>query len=181
MRNALSLATLALAGVSGLALAGNAAAASRVLDRTMVCALGQGWVQVGVAPDVRTTPGILAVTGNSAAGTFPFVSIDTERGAFVDTKRCRGTAIRVPLSAKGLPGPPAVFNTGATCQTPGRVLVHVRYEYLPGNHAKGYVCGRMVSAALAFRVYKTRRPVTFARLTANGTKSKFFNAASCTV
>lgn len=151
----------------------------RVLDRTLVCAMGQGWVNVGASPDAGVTPGVVVVTGNSTGATFPFVSVDTERGAYIDRKHCRSTSIRVPLTPKGLPGPPAVTNTDAACPTPGRVLVHIRYEYLPGRHAKGYVGGRLRSASLAVRLYKTKRPLAFAKLTANGTKSQFFSAASC--
>jgi predicted aconitase with swiveling domain len=151
----------------------------RVLDRTLVCAMGQGSVNVGASPDAGVTPGVVTVTGNSTGGTFPFVSIDTDRGAYIDARHCRSTSIRVPLTPKGLPGPPAVTNTDAACPTPGRVLVRIRYEYLPGPHAKGYVGGRLRSASLAVRLYKTKRPLAFAKLTLNGTRSQFFSAASC--
>jgi hypothetical protein len=139
--------------------------------------MGKGWVSVGASPDAGVTPGLVSVNGNPAAGTLlPFVGVDTDRGAYVDTRRCRSTNIRVPLTARGLPGPPALVNVGVSCPTPGRVLVHVRYEYVTGAHAKGYVGGRLVSASLAVRTYKTRKPLAFAKLTVNGTRSQFFNA-----
>jgi hypothetical protein len=52
---------------------------------------------------------------------------------------------------------------------------------VPGSHAAGYdVGGRLISAFLAARTYRTRKPLAFARLTANGKTSQLYSAASCT-
>jgi hypothetical protein len=169
--------------------AGAFSTAARAFDRTVVCADDDGVVTVGSSPltthhqgaVVADDAGSMSAGGPTDPATLPFLGADTERGAFLNLKRCVATKIRVRLTRKGLPVPPVLFGTVARCPVSGRVLLRLRYTYVPGPHARGYaVGGRLVSAFLAARTYRTRKPLAFARLTANGNKSQLYSAASCT-
>jgi hypothetical protein len=64
----------------------------------------------------------------------------------------------------------------------GRVLVRLRYAYVPGAHpAFTEVGGRFISAALAVRSFRTLKPLAFATLTRTGLRAQLYSAASCTI
>jgi hypothetical protein len=164
---------------------------TRVFERTVVCKTKIGFVSVGARPigEGRYHPGILFVTDNlSGVGTSPSFAVVVAvnsgpdlntRGVSVDTKRCTRTSNAVPLTRKGLPSP-VPFGVSAICPTGGRVLVHLRYTYVPGTHHPDLqVGGRTISALLAIRSYKTLKAVAFVKLTAGGTKLQFSYAGSC--
>jgi hypothetical protein len=162
----------------------------KVFDRTVVCATRIGWISVGGGPRGTDTshPGTLYVNGDSSSGSLPLAGVQAvtsrpdpppTRGAYLDTKHCSPTTNKVPLTRKGLPAPVA-FGADATCPTGGRVLVHLRYTYVPGEHHPYFdVGGRLISASLAVRAYRTLKPVAFAALTAGGRKFQFSSARSC--
>jgi hypothetical protein len=161
----------------------------KVFDRTVVCATRIGWIRVGGGPrgTDASHPGGLYVNGDSSAGSLPLAGVQAvssnpgppTRGAYLDTKHCSPTANKVPLTRKGLPAPVA-FGRDATCPTGGRVLVHLRYTYVPGAHHSYFtVGGRLISASLAVRAYKTLKPVAFASLTAGGNTFQFSSAPAC--
>jgi hypothetical protein len=129
-------------------------ATTRVIDRTLVCAL--------VAPpgeahdlDVLATPPVdddfrnFHVPAFIGAGSGrviatpvtdrsnrvfvrarPFPLPHTTRtlpaGVFASTRSCTATRNSVPLSARGLPGAPVEFEQEAECRLRGRILVRVR-------------------------------------------------------
>jgi hypothetical protein len=106
--------------------------------------------------------------------------LELYRGAYVDMKNCTRTITKVPLTGRGLLAPVA-FDVAAVCPTSGRVLVRLRYTYVPGVHNRNFqVGGRMVSALLAVRSYRTLKQIVFARLTAGGLKLQLSYAGSCT-
>jgi hypothetical protein len=187
---------------SGIALASvRPSAQLAVFDRTVVCKTRIGYVRVAAGRNNGQphSGGVLNVNGDSSRGTLappggtavsglPIAMVialtapdDLHfRGASADMKNCARTTNRVPLTGKGLPAPVA-FDATAICPTGGRVLVRLRYTYVPGPHSPDFdVGGRMLSASLAIRSYRTLKPVVFAELTAGGTKLRFFSASSCT-
>jgi hypothetical protein len=162
----------------------------KIFDRTVVCATRNGLVAVGGGPRGRDAshPGVLHVEGGgSNASSLRLAGVQAvtsspglpTRGAYLDTDHCTRTANRVQLTSKGLPAPVA-FGADATCPVGGRVLLHLRYTYIPGEHHPYFdVGGRLVSASLAVRAYKTLKPVAFAALTAGGRKFQFATARTC--
>jgi hypothetical protein len=165
------------------------AGGTRVFDRTVVCTTRLGWVRVGGGPlgDGPYHPGILSVA-NSNGDTSPFAIVFAlngasglaQRGAYLDSKRCSPSRTRVPLTRKGLPAP-VPFGADAICPTGGRILVHLRYTYVPGAHNPKFPAGgRLVSASLAVRAYETLKPVAFGELTDGGRTLRFTNALGCT-
>jgi hypothetical protein len=162
---------------------------TKVLDKTIVCANDDGVVTVGSAQKTTNHRGGVAAddaVSMSAPGAtadltnFPFAAADTDQGAFVNTKRCKPTTIRVALTRKGLPGPPVVFGSAARCAVGTRLVLRLRYTHVPGPAPARYaVGGRLISAFLAVRTYRTSKPLAFARLTANGNTSQLYSASSC--
>jgi hypothetical protein len=161
----------------------------KVFDRTVVCATRTGWINVGGGPRGRDTshPGRLSVHGYWSGDSLSLAGVQgvsswpdpTMRGAYLDPKHCSPTTNSVPLTRKGLPAPVA-FGADAICPTGARVLVHLRYAYVPGAHHPFFkVGGRLISASLAVRTYKTLKPVAFAALTAGGRKFQFSTAPAC--
>jgi hypothetical protein len=159
----------------------HAAAPAKVFDRTLVCTTGDGGPGIYGAPGPRAdrTPGGVGVSRNFTGGSLPLVAAGTRDGAYIDKQHCKRSANRVPLTRKGLPGPPA--GVGSVKCPVGRVLVRLRYTYVPGSHPpQSEVGGRLISAAIAVRSYRTLKPLAFADLTAHGGKLQLFSAASCT-
>jgi hypothetical protein len=106
-------------------------------------------------------------------------------GVYADLRRCTRTRISVPLSAKGLPGPPTPFETYAECQIRGRVLTRVRAvlegpaPWRPGAPPYAGVLRNVVSAQIAVRSERTRKPLGFIEFDSAG-KTKHWAAAGCT-
>jgi hypothetical protein len=123
-----------------------------------------------VAPDTR--PGLAKL---------PFAAVIADRGGYVNSKRCTRTQIHLQLTRKGLPGPAIRFGTTARCPVGGRIILRLRFTYVPGPAPAHYVTGgRVRSAFLVVRTFRTQKPLAFARLTANGQTSQLYSAASCT-
>jgi hypothetical protein len=158
-----------------------------VFDRTFVCTTGEGGPEISGNPvvDQGRIPGGVGVDRTFTGGHSTLVVAGTyypglRSGVVVDKDHCKRSANRVPLTRKGLPGPPA--GRGVVRCPLGRVLVRLRYTYLPGPRpAQAEVGGRLISAVLAVRSYRTLKPLAFANLTANGEKLQLYTAASCSV
>jgi hypothetical protein len=202
---AVALVVVSLVAGSGVALARGrpsapAASPTRVFDRTVVCKVSFGYARASAGPGTREPydGGVLDVNGDPRSGALrspgqpghgglPLAGViakdgglELYRGAYVNMKNCTRTTNKVPLTAKGLLAPVG-FNIAAVCPTGGRVLVRLRYTYVPGVHNREFqVGGRMVSALLAVRSYKTLKPIVFARLDAGGLKLRFSSSNSCT-
>lgn len=105
-------------------------------------------------------------------------------GVYVNTQSCRATRASMPLSPRGLSGPPVQFQQDAECQVRGRVLVRVRAVLeSPAawrRFADGYAGARadVVEAALAVRSTRTRKPLAFMQLRPQG-KTRFWASGAC--
>jgi hypothetical protein len=195
-----SLRAVAIVLVAGNGLAVQPAAPIRVFDRTVVCRTTVGYVRVSAGPgtnepydggvlDINGDPrsGALRSPGQPGSGGLPLAGVlakddglELYRGAYVNMNNCRRTTNTVPLTGRDLLAPVA-FDVAATCPTGGRVLVRLRYAYVPGVHNRDFqVGGRTVSALIAVRSYRTLRPIVFGRLTAGGLETRLAYAGACT-
>jgi hypothetical protein len=128
--------------------------ATKVFDRTWVCSTGDGGPTVGGSPVVSGNPasGQVYLVRKYTGGSWPLVTAARRTGVFIDSAHCTRTTNRVSLTTKGLPAEPVLVG-GMKCPA-GRVLARLRST--SDN-------GRLVSAFLAVRSYKTLKPVAFAR------------------
>jgi hypothetical protein len=186
-------------------------APTRVVDRTFRCTLAPLYPGVreleiatsprgsqgsgGASSDVST--GYVSVGSGPGASSFDdlvFVRSRLEErvagppwqpGAYVDVRRCARTRASVPLSAKGLPGPPVRFDKDSDCELRGRIFVRLRAVLEAptpwGRAAQPYFGARrnIVQATLAVRSERTRRPVARLDLDAAG-KTRLWVSPSCT-
>jgi hypothetical protein len=199
----------AVAGILAL-LALSAAAASagtsagRVVDRTFVCTPfatfgGQRDLDVSVQPPYRdaqtSAPATIFVKSGPYSPSEQLVAVRARpaqrfgsnpyrAGVYAHTARCAGTGKEVPLSAKGLAGPPVVWAKLVDCDVRGRIFVRVRAELVSpsawrpvGTPYAGAV-GNVASAQLAVRSEKSGKPIAYATFGADG-KTKFWAAAGC--
>jgi hypothetical protein len=168
-------------------------AAGRVIDRTFRCTPGTlygGVRQFDVTAKPRgslgnggrsddVSPGYVSVGSGLASGTFDDLVFARSRleerraapsgswpaGVYADMRRCRAVRVSVPLSAKGLPGPPVRFEQDADCDVRGRVLVRLRAVLeapAPWRSATPpYAVARrnVVQVKIAVRSERTRRPI----------------------
>jgi hypothetical protein len=191
---------------------GGGTAASRIVDRTLVCTLlaplgGARDLDAVASPPIVdefrnfSNPAHIGVgSGRVTAGSVAdrsnrvFVRARLEElegvgrtlppGVYASTRSCSATSASVPLSSRGLPGPPVEFGKEVECEIRGRVLVRVR-AVLQSSAAwrrvqGGYAGARasVVEAALAVRTQRGRRPVVFLQLDRTG-KTKLWTAPSC--
>ena len=90
----------------------------------------------------------------------------------------------VPLSARGLPGTPIIWQKEVDCAVRGRVLVRVRAEletpavWRPAGAPYAGAVGNVVEAKLAVRSERTGKPIAFATL-GQGGKTRLWSAQSC--
>ena len=199
MKSALIVVSLALAA------AGSAGTnAGRVVDRTFVCTPfattgGLRDLDIIAAPPYRdsqtSTPAMIFLKSGPYSPTEQLVAVRARpaqrfgshpyrAGVYAQTTRCAGTGKAVPLSAKGLPGPPVVWQKEADCQVRGRIFVHVRAElespsaWRPVGAPYAGAVGNVASAQVAVRSEKSGKPIAYATLGAGG-KTKLWIAASC--
>jgi hypothetical protein len=157
-----------------------AAPAPTVFDRTLVCATGVAGPKIHGAPrgSFGGARGGVAVARTLTGSAPLLIEVGPRSGVFIDKQYCSRSTNRVPLTRKGLPGPPRAFGS-VRCPF-GRVLVRLRYTYLPGPHPpSSEVGGRLISAAIAVRTYRTLKPLAFVSLTTDATNLQFYSAASC--
>jgi hypothetical protein len=199
-----ALAVLASAVTAG---GEGAGVAVRVVDRTFACTLyrppgGAGDLDVSVTTElndprsgwrgpahIELQSGADLLDNNlvyvrAKAGT-PFGGRTFPPGAFANTKRCTASRATVPLSPKGLPGPPVRWSTGTECRVRGRALVRVRAVlrspalWRPFQSPYAGVRTEVVAATMAVRGERGRAPVVFAELSRAG-GMRFFSSGACT-
>lgn len=174
----------------------------RIIDRTFRCTLvplygGLRELEVTTKPrgslgnggrSDDVSPGYISVGSGQASGVFddliwartrleergvapgqPFVP-----GVYADVRRCRAARVVVPLSNKGLPGPPVRFDQDADCEVRGRVLVRLRAALeapTPWRRAQSPYFGarrNVVEATIALRSERSRRPIALLALDRGG-------------
>lgn len=128
-------------------------------------------------------PGVLALTTvvktikeNGTTATVTQLSLQARKNSLrIDQKSCRRVKQQIPLTRKGLPGPPLVStpnrtgNANVRCGTTGRVLFRLRVKLTNGTP---------IHALLAIRNEKTNnRPIAFYNWSAR--KVSGYSANSC--
>ena len=205
MRHSVVLAVLGAAAVLVAAGAGSSAP-SRIVDKTFVCTpIAYGGVRdldVWASPP-RTDPWIIpaylvARTGTTLPDTdLVFVRARAQgkigwttpypgpAGVYAHTRRCTPSRGAVPLSSKGLPGPPAGWFSGVSCFLRGRVLVRVRAllaapaEWRRADARFLAAQQRVEEASLAVRSERTGEPLAFMHVDRAG-KTRLWTAPRCT-
>lgn len=174
-----------------------AADSSRIVDRTFVCAtvsdFGTRLLRVGMVspkslPD-RKVPALASIVTGSAGLTRLLAGVEAgpasgrpAGGVFYNKNLCRATAKKVPLTARGLPGPPVPFDQSLACEAGARVLVRVRAvldRKAVWRASRDILTarGNSSTAALAVRT-EAGKPLSFFTL-ASG-KTRLWTAGSCT-
>jgi hypothetical protein len=183
----LALATVTAAGgfvgVSGTA-SSEPGAPTRVDDRTVVCVTqvvagvrkfsASFWPRI---PPADTLPEGLAASASVSSGLFgsrdaALVSVGAGPRAQASVSvgpRCTRTRVKVPLSRRGLPGPPVRFQSDVGCALPGRILVRARIIS---------EAGRVTRAELAVRMERSGEPVAYARIERDG-YGVFYSSPRC--
>lgn len=187
-------------------------ATSRMINRTLRCtpgvvygsvreldvtakprgALGSG----GRSDDI--SPGYISVGSGLASGPFDDLVFARSRfeergvapgnpfppGVYADVRRCAPARVSVPLSAKGLPGPPVRFDQDADCEVRGRVLVRLRAVLeapTAWRRADAPYFGarrNVVEAKIAVRSERTRRPIALLALDRGG-ETRLWVSSGC--
>jgi hypothetical protein len=181
VRGGIGVCAVALLGAWGAAAHGQAEAAAKVFDRTLVCVTGDGGPLISGAPTVsgKPNPGYLLLEQRFTGGTAEIFWADSKWGVHIDGKQCTRSTNKVPLTRKGLPGPP--LRIGAAECPFGRVLLRIRYTYVPGPHPTNTeIGGRFISAEMAVRSYRTLKPLAYGTLTKNGRTMLLYSSPSCT-
>jgi hypothetical protein len=184
----------------------------RVIDRTLRCTPGTlygGVRQLDVTAKPRgslgnggrsddVSPGYVSVGSGLASGAFDDLvwaraRLEERRvapgnawpaGVYADVRRCAAARVSVPLSAKGLPGPPVRFDQDADCEVRGRVLVRLRAVLeapTPWRAATPPYAGarrNVVEVKIAVRSERTRRPVALLALDPGG-KTRLWVSSGC--
>lgn len=196
---------LALLAAAIVAWPAAAQSPSRVVDRTFSCATRDGDLDLTVYPHTvfpSTTGGpdefvAAHVLVSSGAYTLDsdLVAVRARRyqwfsnrvqnaGVYANRLRCNATRARVPLSRKGLAGPPLQWYKQISCTIGGRVLVHVRATLAgPADWERsGAFEGAerpVTEARVAVRDASTRKPIAYMELT-GGKTTKIWYSARCT-
>ncbi|MEX0674449.1 MAG: hypothetical protein WD067_06715 [Gaiellaceae bacterium] len=170
---------------------------SRIVDRTYRCStvavVGPRLLRVSmtnpkptVSPPVPGSASFWTGSGGSGSSLVgfnarPSASRSTS-GVYVSKKLCRTSAESVPLTSRGLPGPPVPYDQYLKCPATPRVLIRVRavLDRKVSWSTSGDVLtarGNISSASLAART-EAGRPIALVTL-ADG-KSRLWTAGSCT-
>jgi hypothetical protein len=183
--------------------------AARVIDRTFRCtpiplSAGPREVTVDTVPVSATeisgqdpSPGFIGVTSGGWRPGSDLVSIRARRwerfrttanswqGAYANTARCASSRRSVPLSRKGLPGPPIRWQETERCVVPGRVFVRFRAALQsPASWRRmspSYAGARsnVVEAAVAVRGERTRKPIAYMELERGGKTKLWYSPPAC--
>lgn len=182
-----------------------ATAQASVLDRTLVCSTEHGDVDVIASPrgdrayaTARTTSsGYLGLNSGFIGGraNLVFVRARLEKsdianvaaqpqGVYAGAGRCFLSGKSVPLSSKGLAGPPVVWAKDYTCTVRGRLVVRVRAE-IPSSSGWRRIDSdffgvrtNVTKASLAVRSERTGKQLAFGTMDAAG-KTKLWVAPGC--
>lgn len=153
----------------------------KIFDRTLVCTTGDGGPLISAITQTRIFPPSIGIDRTFTGGhsTLVVVTAGPKSVLAVDEQFCKPSTNRVPLTHKGLPSPPSAFGF-VKCPV-GRVLIRLRYTYVPGPHRRDAdLGGRLISAVLAVRSYRTLKPLALATLSAKGPPVRLYNANVCT-
>jgi hypothetical protein len=187
-------------------------APARVVDRTFRCTLAPlyaGLRELEVSTKPRgslgnggrsddVSPGYISVGSGPASGPFDDLVFARSRfeergvapgnpfppGVYADVRRCAPARVSVPLSAKGLPGPPVRFDQDADCEVRGRVLVRLRAVLeapTAWRRADAPYFGarrNVVEAKIAIRSERTRRPIALLALDRGG-ETRLWVSSGC--
>jgi hypothetical protein len=186
-------------------------ATSGVIDRTFSCtpvALYSGVRQIDVVVTPRGSPGRRGGLLSDLSGGYISVISGLQRqpgaelvqvsarpeprwqnttlppGVYANARRCRPAGVLVPLSSKGLPGPPATFEQNVDCEVRGRVLIRVRAELQTpaawgrANPPYSGVRRNVDEAKIAVRSERTRRPIGLLALDAAG-ETRLWVSSGC--
>jgi hypothetical protein len=198
--------------VAAVAAGAGESASSRIVDRTFRCTLAPlygGLRELNIAANPRgslgnggssmdVSPGYIGL--GSGPGTRAFDDLVFARsrleervvapsapwppGVYADARRCTPARVSVPLSAKGLPGPPVKFGTDADCELRGRVLVRIRAvleaptSWRPADRPHVGARRNVVDAKIAVRSERTRRPIGLLELDRVG-MTRLWAASHC--
>jgi hypothetical protein len=105
-------------------------------------------------------------------------------GVYANFRRCSRARATISLSPRGLPGPPVEFGTHGECGVRGRVLVRVRAvlqsptSWLPAVAPYAGARKDVLSATIALRSERTRRPIALIQLGRSGT-TRLWTSAGC--
>lgn len=179
-------------------------AASRLIDRTMVCRFAFGSIDVVASP--RGAPNISGIAFAPSSG-FALVNAGVRgdplsdlvvaarpgvrsgnfrfpAAVYASSSRCRSSRVRVPLTPSGLPGPPTALRAEDECIVAGRVLVRVRglltvpSQWRRFDSAFVGARGRLVEGQIALREQRTRRPLAFIKVGRTG-KTQLWTSSRC--
>jgi hypothetical protein len=166
----------------------------RIVDRTLLCstvpAVGYGFVNLGMtSPKSLPTgkqPAYVAVSTAGVEQSLAGLEAGPRGGrpvggAHYNRRLCRVTTKRVPLTPRGLPGPPVLFDQYLKCEAGGRVLVRMRAvldRRAAWRASQDLLIARGNFTAAAFAVRTgTGKPLAFFTLEAG--KSRLWTAGSC--
>jgi hypothetical protein len=183
---------------------------SRIIDRTFRCtpfALGDGLRDLNAIAwpldskefqNPNPSPGYLGVSSGGFSPTSDLISVRADawqrfrnrpripEGVYVHARRCSAArVVSIPLSPRGLPGPPVQFGDDASCTIRGRVLVRVRavlQSAAPWQRIDRTYAGarrKVVEAAVAVKSESRRRPIAFIELGPGG-KTRLWVSSGCT-
>jgi hypothetical protein len=184
--------------------------AARVIDRAFLCtptALSNGsreltFDAVPVSATERfaqdPSPGFIGVRSGGWGPAYDLLSIRAHRwqrfgrtttswqGVYANTARCASSRRSVPLSPKGLPGPPIQWQERERCVVPGRVLVRFRaalqspalWRRISPSHVGAR--SNVVGAALALRSERTGNPIAYMELDRAGKTKLWYSPPACT-
>ncbi|MBA2384960.1 MAG: hypothetical protein H0V68_09925, partial [Actinobacteria bacterium] len=171
---------------------------SRIVDRTLICStvsdFGERLLRIAITPAMSLPSGqspARASIGTGSAGTRevlagitagPSFSRPGPGSAYFNKSRCRATAMSVPLTSRGLPSPPVLFDQYLKCRAGARVLVRVRAvldRRVAWRATRDLVeaRGNSSTAALAVRT-ETGKPIAY--FTLESGKTRLWTVGSCT-
>lgn len=182
---------------------GGAVTAARIVDRTFACAPiaygGVGDLDVNANPPadygIYEQAALLAVRtgGLNPNSNLVFVRTRPEEklggwrsgpaGVYANARRCTPARARLPLSRRGLAGPPTQWSKDLDCRIRGRVLVRVR-SILTGDASwrridRVFEGARqpVVETRLAVRTQKDGKPIAYMEHDAGGRVKLWYSDA----
>lgn len=178
--------------------------ASRIVDRTFACAPrafgGVGDLDVSASPPRDfigvQIPAYLTVGTGSNGPQSDLVEVRARAraevagwqaepgGVYANSRRCTPARASLPLSARGLAGPPTRWQKELDCPVHGRVLVRVRSVLqAPASWRRidrffHGVRQPVAETKLVVRLQRTGKPVAYMEHAANG-KTKLWYSGAC--
>jgi hypothetical protein len=185
----------------------DAATPSRVVDRTFRCtpsSLAPGLREIDVlaipvgerwtgSQQENPSPGYISLNSGGwrlgselvavRARPWQRFAVSGAPGVYAQAS-CRPARHSLPLSSKGLPGPPTRWRDNVSCSLSGRVLVRVRAvldnpaSWQRVNQTHFGAVRNVAEAKIAVRAEKTRRPLALLELDSRG-ETKLWTSAGC--